>query len=57
MAAMTRMRCDPKDQVPNELLAIYYSQRASAAFIITESISISLRSNAFPGQPGLFTEE
>jgi len=35
MAAMTRIRCDPKDGIPNDLVAKYYSQRAGAGLIIT----------------------
>jgi len=35
MAAMTRIRCDPKDGVPTDLVAKYYAQRAGAGLIFT----------------------
>ena len=56
MAAMTRMRCDNATKVPNDLLATYYAQRASAGFILTECSLVSQRSNAFPGCPGILNE-
>ena len=34
MASLTRIRCDPKTGVPNDLLIDYYSQRASAGLIL-----------------------
>jgi N-ethylmaleimide reductase len=43
MAAMTRMRTDPKDGVPNDLLVEYYSQRAGAGLVLTECASVSRR--------------
>lgn len=57
MAAMTRMRCDYRDKIPNQLLADYYSQRATAGLILTECSLVSERSNAFPGAPGIINEE
>lgn len=56
MAAMTRMRCDNNTKVPNNIVAEYYSQRASAGFILTECTLISERSNAFPGCAGILNE-
>lgn len=49
MAALTRQRCDKQTLIPNELLAQYYAQRASAGFIITECSPVSERSAAYPG--------
>lgn len=57
MAAMTRMRCDPKDGVPTDLVKKYYEQRSGAAFILTEAISWSLRGHGFPGAGNLYTKE
>ena len=35
MAAMSRIRCDPKDGVPTDLVVKYYGQRAGAGLIFT----------------------
>jgi len=35
MSAMSRIRCDPKDGVPTDLVAKYYAQRAGAGLIFT----------------------
>lgn len=43
MASLTRIRCDPKTGIPNEMLANYYSQRASAGLILTECSAVSPR--------------
>ncbi|MGH8028097.1 MAG: hypothetical protein ACREO0_15370, partial [Pseudoxanthomonas sp.] len=45
MAPMTRARSP--DGVPNELNALYYSQRASAGLIITEGTPISNTAEGF----------
>ncbi|KAL4473478.1 hypothetical protein ABPG74_022342 [Tetrahymena malaccensis] len=57
MAGMSRLRADPKTNIPNDLMAEYYSQRASFGAIITESSAISSISNAFPGAGDIFTQE
>lgn len=54
MAALTRVRCDPKTGVPNDLLLEYYSARASAGLIFTEASSVSPEGNAFPGAGNLY---
>ncbi|KAF1361431.1 FMN-linked oxidoreductase [Lizonia empirigonia] len=44
--------------LPNDLMAEYYTQRASkGGLIITEGVPPSLEGNAMPGVPGLFIEE
>ena len=57
MAPMTRMRCDPKTGVPNDLLVEYYSQRASAGLIFTECSPISNTGNSSLGAGGIYTQE
>ena len=57
MAAMTRMRTDPKDGIPNDLLVEYYSQRAGAGLILTECASVSKRGEGFPGAGNIYTKE
>ncbi|EGR31474.1 hypothetical protein IMG5_108670 [Ichthyophthirius multifiliis] len=49
MAAMTRCRANPADGIASDLIAKYYSQRASFGLIFTECSAISPLSNAFPG--------
>ena len=57
MAALTRVRCDKKTGVPNDLHVKYYAQRASAGFILTECAPVSNQGNTFPGAGGLYTKE
>ncbi len=54
MAPMTRNRAI--DNLPNALMAEYYSQRASAGLIITEGTSPSPEGLGYPRIPGLFSE-
>ena len=55
MAPMTRSRCP--DNIPNEMVATYYSQRAEAGLIITEGTSPSDNGLGYARIPGLFTSE
>jgi N-ethylmaleimide reductase len=55
MAPMTRNRCI--DNLPSEMVAKYYSQRAEAGLIITEGISPSDNGLGYARIPGLFTGE
>jgi len=54
MAPMTRSRSI--DNVPGELVAEYYGQRAGAGLIITEGVSPSPNGLGYPRIPGLFSE-
>lgn len=56
MAPMTRLRADTNG-VPQDIMATYYSQRASAGLIVTEGIAPSVRGQQYLTEPGLFTEE
>ena len=53
MAPMTRNRAI--GNVPNELMAQYYAQRASAGLIITEGTSPSPNGLGYPRIPGIFS--
>ena len=53
MAPMTRNRCP--DNVPNDLVREYYTQRASAGLIITEGTSTSPNGLGYPRIPGVFS--
>jgi N-ethylmaleimide reductase len=54
MAPMTRSRAI--GNVPNELMAEYYGQRASAGLIITEGVSPSPNGLGYARIPGLFSD-
>jgi len=56
MASLTRMRCDPKTGVPNDLLVKYYSSRASAGLLLTECAPISA-DTILPGAGGIYTQD
>jgi N-ethylmaleimide reductase len=55
MAPMTRSRAI--GNVPNELMAEYYAQRATAGLIITEGTSPSPNGLGYARIPGLFSDE
>jgi 2,4-dienoyl-CoA reductase-like NADH-dependent reductase (Old Yellow Enzyme family) len=53
MAPLTRARAG-FEAVPNELMAAYYAQRASAGMIISEATGISREGLGWPNAPGLW---
>jgi N-ethylmaleimide reductase len=55
MAPMTRSRA--LGNVPNELIAEYYAQRATAGLIITEGTSPSPNGLGYSRIPGIYSEE
>jgi N-ethylmaleimide reductase len=56
MAPMTRNRA-AAGNVPTELNATYYAQRATAGLIITEATQVSPQGVGYPGTPGIHTGE
>jgi len=56
MAPLTRARAG-REGVPNELMALYYAQRASAGLIISEATGISREGLGWPNAPGLWNDE
>lgn len=56
MAPMTRGRAGDS-RIPNELMAEYYAQRASAGLIISEATVVSPQGNGWVGSPGIYTPE
>ena len=56
MAPLTRTRSGD-DGVPGDLVVEYYTQRASLGLIVSEGTYPVQESKAFPGQPGIETEE
>ncbi len=58
MPPLTRSRSIQPDSIPGDLMAEYYSQRASdGGFIIGEATNISLTSRGWLGAPGLFSDQ
>ncbi|HCA07102.1 alkene reductase [Chryseobacterium sp.] len=57
MAPMTRSRSSEPDEIPNDLMAEYYGQRASAGLIISEATQISLQGMGYARTPGIYTKE
>lgn len=55
MAPLTRARAG-REALPNELMAAYYAQRASAGIIISEATGISREGLGWPGAPGLWSQ-
>jgi N-ethylmaleimide reductase len=55
MSPMTRSRAI--GNVPNDLMAQYYGQRASAGLIVTEGTSPSPNGLGYPRIPGIFSQE
>jgi N-ethylmaleimide reductase len=55
MAPMTRSRAGQPGDVPTELNALYYSQRASAGLIVTEATQISPEGKGYAWTPGIHT--
>jgi N-ethylmaleimide reductase len=56
MAPLTRSRAGKPGDVPTELNAEYYAQRASAGLIVSEGTVISERAQGYAWTPGIFTE-
>jgi N-ethylmaleimide reductase len=56
MAPLTRGRAG-LSRVPNELMATYYTQRATAGLIITEATAVSPEGYGWLGAPGMYTDE
>lgn len=56
MAPMTRSRSRQPGDIPNELMALYYAQRASAGLQVTEAIQISRQGQGYSFTPGLYSE-
>jgi len=56
MAPLTRSRAGPGN-VPTQLNALYYAQRASAAFIISEATQIAPEGQGYISTPGIYSTE
>ncbi|MBO3708366.1 MAG: hypothetical protein J5X21_18560 [Candidatus Accumulibacter sp.] len=56
MAPMTRSRSTQPGDVPNEIMARYYAQRAGAGLIITEATQVSRQGQGYSFTPGIYGE-
>lgn len=57
MAPMTRCRSSQPGDIPNDLMATYYAQRAGAGLIITEATQISPQGKGYSFTPGIYSNE
>jgi len=58
MAPLTRMRASQPGNIPNEMNARYYAQRASAGgLLVSEATQISQRAQGYPATPGIHSAE
>lgn len=57
MAPMTRSRTAQPGDIPTELMATYYAQRASAGLIISEATQISPQGKGYSFTPGIYSQE
>jgi N-ethylmaleimide reductase len=57
MAPLTRLRSRQLDDVPQQLNAAYYGQRASRGeLIITEATDVATQARSYPGAPGIYSD-
>jgi len=54
---LTRSRSSQPGNVPNELMATYYRQRAGAGFMVTEGTQIEPRGQGYAWTPGIYSSE
>ncbi|MFY7993865.1 MAG: alkene reductase [Bacteriovoracaceae bacterium] len=57
MAPLTRSRASGTGRVPNDLMAEYYAQRASAGLILTEATSVTPMGVGYANTPGIWSPE
>jgi N-ethylmaleimide reductase len=55
LAPLTRARAST-DHMPNDLMAEYYSQRASGGLLITECTMVAPGTSAFINEPGIYSD-
>ena len=57
MAPLTRARAIGGERVPNELMAQYYVQRASAGLILSEATAVTPQGVGYADTPGIWSDE
>ncbi|WP_448555866.1 alkene reductase [Thalassotalea montiporae] len=53
---LTRSRSSQPGDIPNQLMAEYYTQRAGAGFMVTEGTQIEPRGQGYAWTPGIYSE-
>jgi len=56
MAPLTRSRASQPGDVPSDMNARYYAQRASAGLIVTEATQIARQGQGYAWTPGIYTD-
>src|SRR6476469_881521 len=56
MAPLTRSRASQPGDVPGELNAEYYAQRAEAGLIVSEATQVSRQGQGYAWTPGIYTD-
>lgn len=54
---LTRSRSSQPGNIPNDLMATYYRQRAGAGFMVTEGTQIEPRGQGYAWTPGIYSPE
>jgi 2,4-dienoyl-CoA reductase-like NADH-dependent reductase (Old Yellow Enzyme family) len=54
---LTRSRSSQPGNIPNDLMAEYYSQRSGAGFMVTEGTQIEPRGQGYAWTPGIHSDE
>lgn len=57
LAALTRERCDVETNIPTQLVAEYYAQRAGAGMMLSEATAWSSRGAGFTGAACLYNRD
>lgn len=57
MPPLTRSRSSQPGDIPNDIMAEYYGQRADAGFMITEGTQIEPRGQGYAWTPGIYSDE
>jgi N-ethylmaleimide reductase len=57
MAPLTRSRARQPGNVPTSLMGCYYTQRASAALIISEATQVSMQGQGYAWTPGIHSRD
>ncbi|AMV48448.1 alkene reductase [Paraburkholderia caribensis] len=53
---LTRQRSDQPGDVPTDLMALYYQQRAGAGFMVSEGAQIEPRGQGYAWTPGIYSK-
>ena len=58
LAPLTRMRSSQPGNLPNDLMATYYGQRASkGGFLVSEATQVAQQGQGYPATPGIHSAE